>query len=78
MALCALAADAFDVVIHVERVNGIRVVKELGVLRSNDSGALEGVPVLRVKDTQIEATLAWKEFSSKWHLPLNSQIVLRA
>ena len=56
----------------------MRVVKELGVLRSNDSGALEGVPVLRVKGTQIEATLAWKDFSSKWHLPLNSQIVLRA
>ncbi|MDK7191774.1 CpaF family protein [Gardnerella vaginalis] len=78
MALCALAADAFDVVIHVERVNGARVVKELGLLKSNDSGALEGVPVLRVKDSQIETTLAWKDFATKWHLPLNSQIVLKA
>lgn len=85
-ALCALAADAFDVVIHVERVNGTRVVKELGVLRSTDSGALEGVPILRLKNyvnsndsnfsAQIEATSAWKNFAVKWHLPLNTGLFL--
>lgn len=84
--LCALAADAFDVVIHVERVNGMRIVKELGVLRSTDSGALEGVPILRLKNcvnsndsnfsAQIEETSAWKNFAVKWHLPLNTGLFL--
>ena len=78
-ALCALASDAFDVVVHVERVNGKRVVKELGVLKSTGFGALEGVPVLKLKNnSQIEATSYWPYFASKWHLPLKPQVVLKA
>lgn len=75
-ALCALAAGAFDVVIHVERANdGKRMIREIGVLQSLSGGSgLQGIPVLQLnRDSRggvaINATMAWADFAKKWQIP---------
>lgn len=61
-ALCALAAGAFDVVIHVERINNKRMIREIGVLSSGsddysrfagfnnnaENMVLQGIPVVQM------------------------------
>lgn len=77
-ALCALAAGAFDVVIHVERSsNGRRMIKELGILQYASSASLLcGIPVLQLScgiDGSIVMKFlpAWVKFSNYWNLPEN-------
>lgn len=75
-ALCALAAGAFDVVIHVERTaDGRRMVRELGVLESSSQGSvLRGIAVLQLirradNRLNMEVLPAWAKFAQRWQLP---------
>lgn len=74
-ALCALAAGAFDVVIHVERAqNGRRMIREIGILESSSNGsALQGVPVLQLfpygDNVRMVVLPAWNKFAKRWNLP---------
>lgn len=73
--LCALAAGAFDVVIHVAPVAGRRMIREFGVLHCQGA-VLRGVPVLRLEprgdtDMAVVLTNEWKAFAKRWQLPRN-------
>lgn len=74
-ALCALAAGAFDVVIHVVRDSyGRRIVQELGILEYSAGGTLQGVPVLKIERCKdgsafMKSLPAWSEFARHWMLP---------
>lgn len=81
-ALCALAAGAFDVVIHVERMrDGKRMIRELGILESSPSGeVLRGIPVLRLTNRGgnnicIETSQSWNKFAKRWNLPKDNVLV---
>lgn len=76
-ALCALAAGAFDVVIHVERASdGRRMVREIGVLQYLPAAsALQGKAVLRLERCFSDGSIRmlvlpeWKKFAKCWRLP---------
>lgn len=65
-ALAMLAAGAFDVVLHVERVRGRRMITQIGML-TYDQGRLQGREVLRWNGSGIGiAGAAWGDFAHRW------------
>lgn len=79
-ALAALAAGAFDVVIHVQRVHNERMIQEIGILQSTTSGLI-GIPLVSVrqlgakqdnqcssKQLDIQSASLWQQFSQRWAL----------
>lgn len=64
-ATAALAGNAFDVVMHVERVGGGRRIAQIGRLETTD-GRLQGRLLAAWDGWRLRASQHWKDFADRW------------
>ncbi|PJM72409.1 pilus assembly protein [Bifidobacterium primatium] len=70
-ALAMLAEGAFDVVLHLERVDGRRRIAQVGLLETDDDGRLIGRPVCEWDGTGMPVHHPiWPRFAGWWGIPL--------
>ncbi len=64
-ATAALAENAFDVVLHVERTQGYRRISQIGQLTVRD-GRLQGSPLAFWNGGQVRTNERWVDFMRRW------------
>ena len=64
-ATAALAENAFDVVLHVERTQGYRRISQIGQLTVRD-GRLQGSPLAFWNGGQVRTNERWMDFMRRW------------
>ncbi len=64
-ATAALAENAFDVVLHVERTQGYRRISQIGQLTVRD-GRLQGSPLAFWNGGQVRMNERWVDFMRRW------------
>lgn len=64
-ATAALAENAFDVVLHVERTQGYRRISQIGQLTVRD-GRLQGSPLAFWNGGQMRTNERWVDFMRRW------------
>ena len=71
-ALAMLAQGAFDAVLHLERLHGVRRIAQVGVLEAGPDGRLVGSPLCEWDGAGAEAYHAgWPAFAERWGVPLS-------
>lgn len=64
-ATAALAENAFDVVLHVERIGGRRRIAQIGRLETVD-GRLRGRLLAAWDGRRMRVSQHWKDFADRW------------
>lgn len=65
--LASLVVGAFDVVLHLEKMQGHRCLSQIGLLAMDASGQLKGLPLCWYdKRGEVQYGSLWKDFVRKW------------